>query len=148
MDTFSQYGQIAADMDFAREIGRRIQKARMETGLSLVRLSKRIDGVLSASRIGNYEQGTRLPGPQEALILGKALGVAPAYIMCLEGDEMSKEELQLLSDWRALPERDRKDYARRIAALALVYKDAVPDERLEKFASPPSRSTTAKPQSR
>lgn len=148
MDRISDCGQPAAEMDFGKEIGRRIKKARDETGLSLVRLSKRLDGVLSASRIGNYEQGARLPGPQEALILGRALGVSPAYLMCLEGDEMSKEELQLLTDWRALPERDRKEYARRISALALVYKDAVPDERLEKFASPTSRTTPAKPKTR
>lgn len=131
-------------MNWAKEIGKRIRAAREamdgKSGISLQQLSQRIDGVLSPSRISNYEQGLRLLKPQEARILGKALNVEPSYLMCLEGGEMLPEETELLSNYRALPEKDRKDYSRRIAALALLYKEPVADERLKGFRAPEAKS--------
>lgn len=124
-------------MDYKKETGRRIRRAREGLDWTLADLSKHTDGVLSGSRISNYEQGLRLPGPQEARILGRALGISPASLMCLEDEEtMSQEEADLLRSWRALPERDRRDYARRIAALALVYCDPIADEKLAGFKAP------------
>lgn len=105
-------------------------------------------GLLSKSRVGNYYQGTRLLGPEEAVILGDALGVPPAYVMCLEGDMpiLNKEERDLIRDWRVLPERDRNDYARRIHQLAQVYRDPVPDERLTDtaYGKPPDPAKQTK----
>lgn len=126
-------------MNFKKESGKRIRAARANLdggrGITLDELSKRTNGVLSASRISNYEQGLRLPKPQDALILGQALGVAASHLMCLEGEEeMLPEESDLLRNWRALPENERNAYARRIQALALVYRDAVPDEKVEHFS--------------
>lgn len=43
---------------------------------------------------------------------------------------MTVQEQELLKNFRALPERDRNDYARRIEVLALAYREPVPDERL------------------
>lgn len=134
-------------MNWAMEIGKRLRAARKAMGVSgipLQELSRLTDGVLSPSRISNYEQGIRLLKPQEARILGKALKVDPAYLMCLEGGEMLPEETELLSNWRALPEKDRRDYSRRIAALALVYKEPVADERLKGFRAPESRQKAKK----
>ena len=82
--------------------------------------------------------------PQEARILGEALNVEPAYLMCLEGGEMLPEEVDLLANWRALPEKDRKEYSRRISALALVYKEPVPDERLTGFPAPEAKAKPKK----
>lgn len=91
----------------------------------------KIGKTLSASRVSNYEQGLRMPKPEEAKLLGEFYGVPAAYIMCLDAeDEMNKEEFEMLRDYRRLPENERRDYARRIQALALVYRDAMPDERL------------------
>lgn len=122
-------------MNFKKETGARIRAARKaffkDREMTLDELSKLTSGVLSASRISNYEQGLRLPKPQDALILGKALGVAPSYLLCIDAeDEMLPEEQDLLRNWRALPENERRAYGRRIQALALVYRDAVPDEKL------------------
>jgi len=43
---------------------------------------------------------------------------------------MTQQEQRLLRNFRALPEKDRNDYDRRIEVLALAYVEAVPDERL------------------
>jgi transcriptional regulator with XRE-family HTH domain len=87
-------------MNYKKEIGRRIKECREAMDWTLRELAERSD--LSASRISNYEQGTRTPKPKEALALGKALGVNPSYLMCLEGDDgMNQEEMNLIRDWRA-----------------------------------------------
>ena len=68
-------------MDVKKEIGKRIKKERNDGGLSLDQLSRRLNGILSASRFGNYEQGARLPGPQEIRMLAVVFGCLPAYLM-------------------------------------------------------------------
>ena len=121
---------VPFDMNFKKEIGKRLAEAREDKGWSLAKLSEETSRVLSASRISNYEQGERLPGPREILILSKALGRDPAYLMCLEGGEMTEKERELLNSWRALPESERMAYLRRINAVALMYRDPVADEKL------------------
>lgn len=116
-------------VNYKDEIGRRIQEARKAKGLSLEELSRRTKPQLSKSRIGNYEQGTRMPGPEEANALGEALGMDAAFLMCLS-QNITKQESDLLRNWRALPENERNDYARRIGVLALAYREPVPDERM------------------
>lgn len=120
-------------MNYKKESGRRLKTARRAKGWTLEELSKKTGGLLSTSRLGNYEQGTRMIGVRESLALGTVLGVKASHLLCAdgdEGDEMTMQENELLRDFRALPERDRNDYARRIAVLAMAYKEAVPDERL------------------
>ena len=120
-------------MNYKTEIGKRIKAAREALDVSLEELSKLTDGLLSKSRIGNYEQGTRMPGPAEANILATALNADAAWLMCLR-QEFNKQELALVRNFRALPEKDRVDYSRRIEVLALAYREPVPDEKL---TSPP-----------
>ena len=118
-------------MDYKKEIGRRIRRARVGLNMTLGEVSRDTDGLLSGSRISNYEQGLRYPGPEEILKLAAVLGESAAYLMCLDsGEDVNEEEQKLLRNWRALPEKDRNDYARRIASMALIYKDAMPDEKL------------------
>jgi transcriptional regulator with XRE-family HTH domain len=127
---------VSPDMNFKKEIGRRLAEARDDKRWSLADLSRETSGVLSPSRISNYEQGERLPGPREILILSKALGRDPAYLMCLEGGEMTPQERELLNSWRTLPESERMAYLRRINAVALMYRDPVADERLKGWEAP------------
>ena len=119
-------------MDYRKESGRRLQKARIAKKLTLQQLSKLTGGVLSTSRLGNYEQGTRMMGVEEALALRFPLGVSAAHLLCVdvEEGEMTTQETELLKNYRALPEKDRNDYSRRIEVLALAYREPVPDERL------------------
>ena len=116
-------------VNYKEEIGRRLKDARESKGLSLEELSRRTKPRLLKSRIGNYEQGIRTPGPLEANVLAEALDMDAAYLMGLQ-QAMSKQELDLLRNFRALPENERSDYARRIGVLALAYREPVPDERM------------------
>ena len=66
-------------------IGSRLREARKAQKLSLQQLADMTGGVLSKSRISNYEQGLRRVGIEEARILAKALGtVSATYLLCLE----------------------------------------------------------------
>lgn len=118
-------------MDYKKESGKRLREARRGKNWTLAELSKSVK-VLSVSRLGNYEQGTRSMGTEEALALATALGVKASYLLCVDGDEgeMTNQETELLRNFRALPERDRNDYSRRIEVLALAYREPVADERL------------------
>ena len=133
-------------MDTKREAGRRLREARTAKGLTLEELSSKVGGLLSASRISNYEQGLRQIGIKEALALYRHLGVEPAYLLCVDVEEgdMTAQEKELLRNFRALPEKDRNDYARRIESLSLIYREPVPDERL----SPEVRRGAPKPRKR
>lgn len=134
-------------MDFKKESGRRLRAARTAKEWTLEDLSRRLGGVFSPSRLSNYEQGLRMLGPQEALALAPVLGVNASHILCVdvEEDEMTPEEAKLLRNFRALPEKDRAAYVRRIEVLALAYREPVPDEKLShevRKGSPLRRSKT------
>ena len=125
-------GMAATDSEWKRRIGARLRALRKDKDWSLTDLERELKGVLSKSRLGNYEQGTRLPGLEESQLLANLYGVPSSFILCLDSDDMillNKAEQQLIRDYRALPERDRADYARRIGALASIYREPVADER-------------------
>jgi hypothetical protein len=84
-------------------------------------------------------------GVKEALALHSVLGVQPSHLLCVDvGDEeMTPQENELLRNFRALPERDRNDYSRRIEVLAMAYKEPVPDERLSEAVRKGKSSRTA-----
>jgi transcriptional regulator with XRE-family HTH domain len=120
-------------------IAERLRALRKAKKWSLRTLEIATGGRLSKSRLSNYEQGLKLLGPDVAEILAATYGVPSSYILCLEGDEMvlfDRAEQDLIRNWRALPERDRAEYVRRIAGLAAAYKDPVPDERVAKHIPP------------
>ena len=131
-------------MNYKVEIGKRIKAAREKKEWSLDRLAQETGGKLSKSRIGNYEQGTRMPGPQEANTLASALGVDAAHLMCLQTIFTSKA-IELMRNWEALPEKDRMEYFRRIEVLALAYREPVPDERMGSGWKAPTTPDKPKP---
>jgi transcriptional regulator with XRE-family HTH domain len=125
-------GDTKQNEAWKQRIGARIRELREAEGWSLTDLSKRTGDTLLKSTISNWEQGTRMPGPVEATILGTAFDVSPAHILCLD-DEMpvlSKDEAELIRNIRALPENQRNEYGRRIAGLAMAYREPVTDERV------------------
>lgn len=134
----------AVSVDYKAEIGRRIKVAREKRGWSLQDLSQATKPPLSKSRIGNYEQGKRMPGPAEANTLAAALGVDAAWLMCLQ-QVFTSQAIEMMRNFMALPERDRNDYFRRIEVLALAYREPVPDERLgEGWKVPKPKPTSPK----
>lgn len=133
-----------SDAAWKRRIGKRLRELRDAEKWSLSEVEQRVQGKLSKSRLGNYEQGTRLIGLAESQLLADLYGVPSFYILCLEGDDdmlvLDKSEQQLIKDYRTLPERDRAEYARRIAALANVYRDPVADERTASYQTAPTKT--------
>ncbi len=116
-------------MDFKTEIGRRIRKLREEKSprWTLEELSRRTGDLLDLKRIGAYEKGRRMLGPAEAVILAKALGVRPAYIMAVDDIQLviSAQEEALVKNWRELPGNERGRFFRQIEQEAMVYKDTL-----------------------
>ncbi|RYW88283.1 XRE family transcriptional regulator [Legionella pneumophila] len=68
-------------MNMKKIIGSRITQARKANGLTIKQLAEKTG--LGAARIGNWEQGTRSPGPEEAKLLSKALNIAGSWLLCL-----------------------------------------------------------------
>lgn len=71
-------------MNMKKIIGGRITQARKANGLTIKALAERTG--LGAARIGNWEQGTRSPGPEEAKVLSEELQVAASWLLCLTDD--------------------------------------------------------------
>lgn len=78
------------ELNIKKEIGKRIFEARKIRGLTLKELGV-LAGGLKQTRLTNWEQGTRTPGPEEIKQLAQALDVSPAYLMCLSDDKQYKE---------------------------------------------------------
>lgn len=78
------------ELNIKKEIGRRILEARKAKGLTLKALGE-LAGDLKQTRLTNWEQGTRTPGPEEIKRLAKALDVSPAFLMCLSDDIQVKK---------------------------------------------------------
>jgi transcriptional regulator with XRE-family HTH domain len=133
-------------MDYKKEAGKRLRKARTDKGLTLRDLSGKLGNILSESRLSNYEQGIRMLGVAEALAVYRVLGVQPSYLLCVDVEEgdMTPQELELLKDFRTLPANERQAYARRIQVLALAYREPVPDERLSPEVRTGKRKTPQK----
>ncbi|MFO8834958.1 S24 family peptidase [Legionella pneumophila serogroup 1] len=74
-----------AELNIKKEIGRRLLEARKAKGLTLKELGE-LAGGLKQTRLTNWEQGTRAPGPDEIKQLAHVLDVSPAFLMCLSDD--------------------------------------------------------------
>lgn len=95
-------------MDLTKKIGLRVREERNRQRLSLAALCVRTGGVLSKSRISNYEQGLRRLGLEEAQALSTALGVSATYLLCLDdAGFLSEEEQWLLELFRKADVRGR-----------------------------------------
>lgn len=118
-------------MDFKAEIGKRIRAARAAKGWTLSELADKTGGLLSQTRISNYENGDKLPGPDTVALLARALERRAAYMTCME-DEM---EEALLKNWHTLSEKDRMDFFRRLEMLAMQSRDPAPDHKVAHFSA-------------
>ena len=116
-------------MDYKKECGARVQRLRLEKGWTLRELSTRTNDVLSPTRISNYETGERLLSQQEAVILAQPLGTRPAYLMAVDDVQtrISTQEETLVRNWRTLPESSRMKFFREIEAMAMTYRDPMPE---------------------
>ncbi|MFO2814192.1 S24 family peptidase [Legionella pneumophila serogroup 1] len=83
-------GVNLTELNIKKEIGKRILEARKAKGLTLKALGE-LAGGLKQTRLTNWEQGVRTPGPEEIKSLARALDVSPAYLMCLSDELQFKE---------------------------------------------------------
>lgn len=85
-------------MTIREEVGERIRLARKKSGLSQYELADKSG--IQRSRINNWENGIRLPGPQEMLLMAKHLDVSPSWLYCLTDTvgqlPIAKGSLQLI----------------------------------------------------
>lgn len=133
--------------EWKARVGARIKELRQLKGMTQPELAEATGDRLGKSQISNYEQGTRLPGPEEATLLGLALGESPAHVLCLDDGmpALTKDEAKLISDLRVLPEDQRQQYAERISLLAHAYRKPVPTARVMRTGYNPKRRPKAKP---
>ncbi len=122
LDAYNRGMDLSDDEAIKRECGRRIKAARIDAGMTQQELAGAVG--LAASTIGNYEQGTRLPGPKEATLLGKTLGVSPAYVLLVEDVDMLlfQGEAALLKKYRTLTPQEQKVIDARITHLSRTAK--------------------------
>ncbi|KTD34680.1 phage repressor [Legionella moravica] len=78
------------ELNIKKEIGKRILEARKAKGLTLKALGE-LAGGLKQTRLTNWEQGVRTPGPEEIKSLAQSLDVSPAYLMCLSDELQVKK---------------------------------------------------------
>ncbi|HHX5328505.1 TPA: LexA family protein [Legionella pneumophila] len=78
------------ELNIKKEIGKRILEARKAKGLTLKALGE-LAGGLKQTRLTNWEQGVRTPGPEEIKSLARALDVSPSYLMCLSDEIQIKK---------------------------------------------------------
>jgi len=140
------FTRMVTDAEWRARIGQRIKELRELKGWSLTKLARATGDRLLKSAISNYEQGTRMPGPEEATIIADALGEAPAHVLCMDNEmpALSKIEAKLIQDLRVLPENEREQYAERIAMLAAAYKKPVPNDRVMRTAYNPKQRPATK----
>lgn len=99
---------------YKKQVGLRLQRAREDAGFTSQQeaadaLAREIGlNTLPHSRIGNYEQGARLPDPITMGKLCKIYGVSPAQIYALAEAPMNQEEVALLTKYRLTDDRGRR----------------------------------------
>lgn len=92
-------------MDIQHKIGNRIATARKELRLTVRALAERTK-TLKPSRISNWENGTRTPGPEEAIQLAQALEISPAYLLALTDDPTIGKRIKIPGVLNTIPTLD------------------------------------------
>jgi len=96
------------DMNIKEKIGNRIKESRKAAGLTIKELAEKTHE-LSPARIGNWEQGTRSPGPVEAKILADHLNVSASYLLCLTNNPQGELTRHANHGMRHIPVLSMKD---------------------------------------
>jgi len=104
----------------SRRIGERLRSERHRRGWSLNDLSLRTNGLLSKSRISNYEQGIRRMGMEAAEHLANALEtVSPAWLFLLDDKgRIDDEEWRLIQSFRTMDAERRRQLLDTLTSLA------------------------------
>lgn len=94
----------------AEQIGERIKALRIQKGLSQGQVAKSC-GWSGASRLANYESGSRNVGADDAIALAKVLGTTPSELLFGDrGDEgkwLSDKQRLMLGLFKQLPDAEQ-----------------------------------------
>lgn len=94
----------------AEQIGERIKRLRTGKGLSQAQVAK-LCGWSGASRLANYESGTRNVGADDAIAIAKALGTTPSELLFGDSGDPSKwlseRQRKVLDLFNQLPDTDQ-----------------------------------------
>lgn len=92
-------------------IGERLKALREKKNISQAQLSK-MCGWATASRIGNYELGTRNIGVDDAVVLARILDTSPSYLLFGDeenrGQELPEKQRRMLQLFNQLPEAEQE----------------------------------------
>lgn len=114
------------NMKIQEVIGGRIAEMRKKRGLTLKALAELSKGELTPSCVANWERAARTPGPNEAILLGRLLHVAPSYLLGLSNSEDGAISIQPLSDSSTLiPILNYKQAADPIHSIKMLQKERV-----------------------
>jgi transcriptional regulator with XRE-family HTH domain len=89
------------------EFGRRLERLRMDAGLSQTALAERIN--TSQSAVSQMEAGQRKPSFEMLRQLARAFGVTPGYLLGEEVETLSREEQAHFRQYRSLPNDAREE---------------------------------------
>jgi transcriptional regulator with XRE-family HTH domain len=83
---------------------------------------------MAKQTISSYESGHRMPGPREATLLGVALGVSPAHLLVVDGDDMQllDAEAELVRLLRQLPPEEQARFHRLLEGRARLFAQPAP----------------------
>lgn len=97
---------------YKREVGRRLKAARVSAGLNQGQaadaLGRELGRAIQDSRIGNYEQGSRLPDPITLQILCDLYGASPSAILGFTDAASTPDESALLKKYRLTDDRGKR----------------------------------------
>lgn len=92
-------------------IGERLKALREKKNISQAQLSK-MCGWATASRVGNYELGTRNIGVDDAVVLARILDTSPSYLLFGDeenrGQELPEKQRRMLQLFNQLPEAEQE----------------------------------------
>ena len=102
------------------QIGKRLKKHREASGQTLKSLESYTNGVYSASRLGNYEQGTRTMPVEAAVAIAPLLGTTAAHLLCVDSVEEPHAKYQagvsLKELWESTSPEERAEFLRDLAS--------------------------------
>lgn len=91
----------------SQELYKRIEKLRVQKGLSVAKLNE-LAGI-SHSTLSSWKQRGTMPTIEVLEGLGSALGTSAATLLYdVDVDKISGEEIELLSEWNKLNKRQKE----------------------------------------
>lgn len=108
------------DMDTKSESGKRIKAAREGLELTLKDVCDRTNGLLTPTRLSNWEHGLRMISVDEAKRLAPILETTASYLLTIEDEPGDKRLQTLVTTYKMLDERGR-DTVHRVAEAQLPY---------------------------